>query len=255
MTARLLPDLDPDEGISRDEVALFFDREDAAAGMAKYAEATKEIPVSERTNPTTGVYEYRLGDVEDVVLDWRGERRSTRRRKPRSSTGTNGDGVTAPEVRSAGKVIFADDSTPDAVLLSDEGGKGEGVKAIAVAEAAKQAGISEGEMSDRLVGRARLKMVNGKLVVPLADLRKLAEDGSIPKPSKKSSSKTTTDPLAVPSDPATEQRTASLGAALGIADTARPTPAETQAQAGIQTFSATKRPRRRLGAPRRWGQR
>ena len=140
--SRLLPDLDPDTGISRDEVALFFDREDADAGMRKYSEATKEIPVSERTNPQTGEYEYRLGDIETVVFDWRGERRAPNRRKPRSSeTAADDDGVKAPEVREGGKIIFSDDDTPDAILLSDDnaGGKGKGTMAIPVASPARNA--------------------------------------------------------------------------------------------------------------------
>jgi hypothetical protein len=252
--SRLLPDLDPNVGMSRDEVALFFDREDADAGMRKYREATKEIPVSERTNPETGEYEYRLGDIENVVLDWRGERRATNRRKPRSSTAPdNSDGVTAPEVREGGAVIFSDDDQPTAILLSDEGGKGEGTKAITVAHAAEQAGLSEGDLTDRLVGRARLKVVDGALVVPLSDLRELAKDGAIPKPAKQTTTEPTTDPLAVPTDAAIERRTASIGAALGI-DAAAPTPAEQAPQAGIQTFGATERPPRRLGQPRRWSE-
>jgi hypothetical protein len=257
MSGRLLPDLDPNIGISRDEVALFFDREDADAGMRKYREATKEIPVSERTNPETGKYEYRLGDVETVVFDWRGERRAPNRRTPRSiTTGPDDDGVKAPEVRANGEIIFADEDSPDAILLSDDdaGGKGKGTKAIPVIRAAEQAGLSEGDLTDRLVGRARLKVVNGELVVPLADLRELAKDGSIPRPAEKTTTKQTTDPLAVPTDPTVERKTAAMAGALGI-EAAPPNPAKPIAQAGIHRATATDRPSRRLGAPRRWGER
>jgi hypothetical protein len=257
MSGRLLPELDPDAGISRDEVALFFDREDADAGMLKYAEATKEIPVSERTNPETGEYEYRLGDIETVVFDWRGERRAPNRRKPRSieTDAADDDGVNAPEIREGGNVIFADDDSPDAILLSDDdaGGKGKGAMAIPVVKAAEQAGLSEEDLTARLIGRARLKVVDGVMVVPLTDLRELAEGGSIPKPAKQPTTKPTTDPLAAPTDSAADRRTASMGAALGIGDTAAPTQAEPVAQAGLHTAKATDRPPRRLGAPRRWG--
>jgi hypothetical protein len=259
MSGRLLAELDPNEGISREEVALLFGHHDTEEGMRVYKiEYGDGLLVSERTNPHTGDWEYRLGDVEKLVERRRreGPRTGPSRedeRKAREAQAADDDGVKPPEVRAGGQIIFSDDDTPDAILLSGDAG-GKGTMAIPVAKAAEQAGLSEDDLSARLIGRARLKVVNGDLVVPLADLRELAKDGSIPRADRpEQTPKPTTDPLAVPTDAAAERRTASMGAALGI-DAAAPTPAKPVAQAGIKTFGATDRPRRRLGAPRRWGQ-
>jgi hypothetical protein len=264
--SRLLAELDPNEGISREEVALLFGHHDTEEGMRVYKiEYGDGLLVSERTNPHSGDWEYRLGDVEKLVERRRREGPRTGQsredeRKAREAKAADDDGVKPPEVRAGGQIIFSDDDTPDAILLSDDnaGGSGKGTMAIPVAKAAEQAGMSEDDLSARLVGRARLKVVNGDLVVPLADLRELAKDGAIPKPSERSEQtpKPTPDPLAVPTDAAAERRSASMGAALGI-DVAGVKPAnaaEPKTPQQFQTATATERPSRRLGAPRRWGQ-
>jgi hypothetical protein len=203
------------------------------------------------------------------------------------------DGILPPEVRTGygpEGVIFTDDDAPiEAVLLSDTGtaGRGRTSKALRVSDAARQAGISEDEMTRLLVGKAQLAVHEGQMVVKLADLQALAKRGDVPRPSQRR--RTDPDRRESASDPTLEQRVSDAAAFLGIEnDAITPTrsakdkatmdktervaallgldlgtpkkpatgPAEqtsstSSSVAGVQVVSADT-PRRRLGAPERY---
>jgi hypothetical protein len=79
MTTRLLPEINPDAGLRREEVAMLFDREDIDRGMELFNRAAREIPFAMRTDRETGEAEYRVSDVEAIALDWQGIKKAKRR--------------------------------------------------------------------------------------------------------------------------------------------------------------------------------
>lgn len=155
-------------------------------------------------------------------------------------------------------------------------------QAIKLADAAEQAGLSEEEMTTRLVGRARLKMHEGELFVSQADLNRMAKDGSIPKPSERGKTDRMLEQIEAnaASDPETDRRTkavaesigvelggeskrtteqdrtASVAAAIGLdLDPMRKPDNGDQDQAsGVTTAKAGDRKPYRLGAPKRWSE-
>ncbi|HVX33277.1 MAG TPA: hypothetical protein VHA80_09070 [Solirubrobacterales bacterium] len=243
---RLVPDLPADAGISREEVAMWFCDDDTDEGMRIFNEAAREIPFSMRTNSETGEAEYRLSDIEAIVQDWKGERRAPRR-------------PTRPSAPAP--VTFADDDAGlDAVLLSADAG-GKSTKGIRVADAAKQAGLTEEEMSARLLGSVQLRVVDGDLCVGLDDLNRLRKEGVITKvtsTTEPATSETIDNPLAPVTDPQVEARTEAVARELGIdlspATSSTTDDAPKVRQAGAILVTADDDEGYRLGKPRRWGQ-
>jgi hypothetical protein len=153
--------------------------------------------------------------------------------------------------------------------------------AIRIRHAAEQAGITEEDMQTRLLGRIEMKVHEGDLVVPIADLQRLAKRGIIPRPTKGDQAATVASGMA---DPQLVRRVGAVAEAIGMPDkvidrpvsaeqcaidgrtdaVARsmgidiaPAPPQSQSerkpQAEVQRAKA--RGRRRLGELRRWSQR
>lgn len=157
------------------------------------------------------------------------------------SSTVDGHDPLAPEVRHGGEILF-----------SDSGGSGKSSKgAMTIAEAAKQAGLAEDDMTTRLVGKARMKMVKGELVVSVADVNRLAKAGKLPNPGKVRQAKETIteDEKAASADVAVA-KAAGAAAAIGVA--IGPNKPDAPKLSGVTTAKAGDRGRRRLGAPQRW---
>jgi hypothetical protein len=226
-------------------------------------------------------------NTDDLQRDWMERQRPAREAREGR--------ILPPEVRTGygpEGVIFTDHDAPiEAVLLSDTGSAGTGgraSKAISVVDAAQQAGLSEGDMTARLVGKAHLAMHHGKMFVKLADLQTLAKRGEIPRPSQRRKTgqprsksvgtdptlehristaaaflgiedAVTKPPAGSPKDRATMDKTERVAAALGLdLGTSKPAtePAEqtrstSSGNAGVQVVTARDN-RRRLGAPERY---
>ncbi|HEX4669240.1 MAG TPA: hypothetical protein VH275_04615 [Solirubrobacterales bacterium] len=247
-----MPELVEDTGINREEVALLFGCHDADEGMRTFSEAATDIPYSMRTDSETGSAEYRLSDIETIVLDWKGIKRAERR--PMRSN------APAPTPLQ----LSDDDGTLTAILLADNGGKG-GAAAYSVTQVAERCGLEEGELQRRLVlGGAKLEVVDGRMLAAKADVQRLIGSGSIPDPAKREEeSKPRTpdpDPLSPAIDGEAERRTAEVAKRMGIEleaklDTSAESEPVTTPDATTQRASAKPRSRTRIGAPRRWGQR
>lgn len=220
------------------------------------------------TQISTGEYVFHGGDVCELAnRKLRGEHR--RRRQP----------APAPRRRRRESIELSDPPAPSPQPRKSAAG-------ITVADAAKQAGLSEDELRARLIGRARLKMVDGELVVSVADLNRLADVGTVPKrnerekvermaaeiegrPGRDSAANARTDRMAktlgmkgdgVSQDVA--DRTAKVAKQIGVqlnAPSRLSGDDQKQEQPkrvpGFTTARADDRPSYRLGAPRRWGQR
>ena len=168
--------------------------------------------------------------------------------------------ILAPEIRSEGAIIFSDKEAPDAILLSDNG-TGRGTlnrhrAAISLEAAAKASGLSEEELQGRLIGRAKLGMHEGRLMVRVSDLDKLVEAGTVPRPSEvaRVAQATATAEGKPTRDQAVEDRISAMGKALGIDTSPAPKAEKNDDPASGQVFAASGRPHRRLGQPRRWGE-
>jgi hypothetical protein len=250
--SRLVPDLDPNEGISREEVAMMFCDDDTEEGMRLFHEAAREIPFSMRTDAETGEAEYRLSDIEAIVADWKGERRAPRRPTRPS----------APARRTSAPVTFADEGDElDAVLLSADAGGRRKVNVVRVKDAAERRGMTEEELSSRLLGVVKLHVHDGDLVVTQSDLGRLVSEGIVPKTissTEPAKPEPIPDPLAPVVDPAVEARTAAMARELGI--DLKPTTSSTTEEAkpapksNAVTVRADDDTGYRLGRPRRWGQ-
>ena len=236
---RLLPEVSPDEGVNRDELALLLGVETDDASAVLLAEIGDGLTVLHRLDDD-GHDAFRLGDVEAICERRKRDPRSPSNPRPsnrRSSTPpapASTDRIPlAPEVRDQGGVIFADDQVAEAILLSDDAGNGSAgkSKAIRIRDAAEQVGLTEEELTTRLIGKAHLAMHEGQMVVKLADLDRLAKSGAIPKPSTVKAVREATGEAegtkAASADPAVEARIAASAAAIGVEpDTVRAKSAE-----------------------------
>jgi hypothetical protein len=233
---------------------MWFCEDDTDEGMRIFNEAAREIPFSMRTNTETGEAEYRLSDIETIVADWKGERRAPRRPTRPS----------APARRASAPVTFADDDAAlDAVLLSADAGGRRKVNVVRVKDAAERRGMTEEELSSRLLGVVKLHVHDGDLVVTQSDLGRLVSEGTVPKTissTEPAKPEPIPDPLAPVTDPQVEARTEAMARELGI--DLKPATSSTSSdddrpkvrQAGAVTVRADDNEGYRLGRPRRWGQ-
>lgn len=214
------------------------------------------------TQISTGEYVFHGGDVCDLAnRKVHGEHR--RRRQP----------APAPRPRRRERIELSDPPSPSPQPRSAAG--------ITITDAAKQAGLSEDELRSRLIGRARLKMVDGELVVSVADLNRLADTGTVPKRSERRKvERMAAEIEGKPGrDPAAEARTDRMAKTLGIegdgvsqdvadrsakvadslgVEIAKPDQGGEQKAApssGVVIAKATERKPYRLGRPKRWGER
>ena len=218
------------------------------------------------TQISTGEYVFHGGDVCDLAnRKAHGEHR--RRRQPAPAP--------APRPRRRERIELSDPPAPSPQPRRSAAG-------ITVADAAKQAGLSPDEMQARLIGRARLKMIDGELIVSVADLNRLADAGTIPKrserekvermaaeiegrPGRDSAANARTDRMAealgmegdgVSQDVA--DRAAKVAEQIGVDGIERPDQGEQHKPArrssGVVTAKATERKPYRLGRPKRWGE-
>lgn len=188
---------------------------------------------------------FHSGDV-DALAD--AKRQGKHRQRRRSSS-------PVPARRQRGERLHFADPSP-----SPQPRKAQGVT---VAEAAEQAGLTEDEMTTRLVGRARLKVVDGQMVVSVADLNKLAAEGIIPKPSEQAKTTAMLEQMqGKPRNGAADRRTTAVAESIGVelespsrADDGDQGHASNRAVPGVAVARAEDREPYRLGAPKRWGER
>jgi hypothetical protein len=184
-----------------------------------------------------GALHFSAGDLERCWLEDEG--RHDEIREP---------SILPPEVRSGGAIIFSADAGSSTSSAAS--------KVVTIKAAAEACGLTEDVMRERVAYRCKLKVVNGELSATQGDLSQLAEAGVIPRPSEvaKAAKQTpATDRHAT--DPTTEAKTARMADALAIDVGGKPAESEPSTPQQFTTVSATERPSRRLGAPRRWGQR
>jgi hypothetical protein len=159
------------------------------------------------------------------------------------------------EITRRRRAYFASTGThTDEMLFSTDAGSSTGPaasKVVTIKSAAEACGLSEQDMRERVTGRCKLKVINGKLAATQGDLQTMANAGVIPKPSDVVKARESSAAAAKPAtDSKADRRTQQMADALAI-DVAPVTPAEpVEQQAHAVTVKA--RPRRRLGAPRRW---
>lgn len=268
--SRLAPDLPEDAGIDTYELSVLLGVDEGEAVEILLAEIGDGLDVRYRTNPETGEDERHLGDVEAIC--------ERRRRDPRSfKTRRSLDSEREPLPPSAevAGFTFSDDGGSTGRTPSANDG-------VHVAEAARQAGISEDDLRERLIGKCRLRVVDGELVARRGDLQRLAASGSIPSPSKADAERATAAAIGTDSastDPAVEARTRRAAEAIGAArpeptdidrradavaatigverersSMATETKPEPPQAAGVQRITADDRTSHRIGQPRRWGQ-
>jgi hypothetical protein len=157
----------------------------------------------------------------------------------------------------------------EAFLFSDRGStssRERAVPAYSVTALAEQVELTEAELQTRLVGRAKLEMVDGKLLARKADVDRLIGSGQIPDPAKLAKAEEPSkrvpepNPFATDADPAVEARTAELADQLGIDMGSASKPSEPDSKqspspsGGAQRVTAESRKPYRLGQPIRWGQ-
>lgn len=235
----------PPDALTRSQAAILFDTgtdPGEVEGEAMAASVSTGIRCRSATTPDGQLLLHR----EDVDAIRAEQKRQRSQPTPRRSS------APAPVRR----IEFSD--TTDSAVRTPSGDD-----AIRVAEAATQAGITEDAMRERLIGKATLAVVDGELVARRGDLQRLSEAGAIPKPSeaRRVERETAEAEGQPPSDPAVEKRTAQVAAAIGIdsgrmtSPPAEPTSPKTEQQDGAGVNRASAKPRRRLGAPQRWGER
>jgi hypothetical protein len=268
------------EGIDRDELAIMLGVPYDAASEILLAELGDGLDCRSRVN-ADGAEEWNLSDVRKIVERRRRDPRtfatrrslSKKRRKSHTPPAPSREREPLPP-----EVRFS--SGPDGILFSDDqGGSSDGrsTAGISLADAAEQAGLTEDEMTTRVLGRARLKVVDGQMVVAQDDLNRLAAEGSIPKPSERAKvDAMVAEVEGKPTrDPAVETRTDQVAAALGIEDAEQdravadrtaaiasqlgvdvnPAKAKQGQNAAVARTSSADRKPYRIGAPRRWSER
>jgi hypothetical protein len=137
-------------------------------------------------------------------------------------------------------ILLTDQHDGEAFLFSaDAGGSSTSspVKDVRVSEAAQAVGLSEADLRMRITGRCRLKLKDGELVVSNAELQRLANAGTIPKPSEVRKAAKQSATIEHPStDAAADQRTAAMADALAIdLDPSEQTEAEPSSPQTFQT--------------------
>jgi hypothetical protein len=281
------------EGIDRDELAILLGVSYDQASEILLAECGDGLDVRSRVN-ADGEDEWNLEDVQRIVERRRRDPRTFATRRSLKPKGRRSHTPPAPASRESEplppEVRFS--SGPNAILFSDDQGGSSGSQStagISLADAAEQAGLTEDEMTTRVLGRARLKVVDGQMVVSQADLNRLAAEGSVPKPSERAKvdamvaeveGKPSSDPAADrrteamagaigvqldgPTKPSTrdQDRTAAVAAAIGVElEPASKPDDDDQEQkpqppsSGAVISKAEDRKPYRLGAPKRWGER
>ncbi|MEZ5076969.1 MAG: hypothetical protein R2725_05960 [Solirubrobacterales bacterium] len=203
---RLLPDLDPNAGIDRDELAILLDVDFADASATLLAEVGDGLDVMHRYDED-GDDEWRLADVEAIV-----ERR--RREGPRTFETARSHNKDRRQTES---ITFSDPGSTYSEVPSSQSSRAE--DGIRLTEAARASGLSEDEMTSRLLGRAKIAIVKGDRIVRRGDLERLASEGVVPKPlaverSRKVAAKIGSEDSS--RDPAHERRLAEAGDRLGI---------------------------------------
>ena len=233
--------------------------------------AKEETGKTIRVDKAEGDLIFHRGDLESAFSACKGGRPSPERMNAawtakREAESEHERDPLPPTVKVAGFTFSDDGGSTGRTPSADDG--------IRVSEAAKQAGISEDDMRERLIGKAQLRVVDGELVARRGDLLKLAEGGTIPKPTKTKA----TGNESVPRDHSVAERTRRAAEAIGVA---RPDPSDVNRRAdaiaaaigaerpsskagkaesepasgaGVQRMSAEDRASTRIGAPRRWGQ-
>jgi hypothetical protein len=232
----------PDEAMSRDEVAVLFGTvpDDAEGVLMSRGSA---VGMHCRSAEFGGDRVFHRGDAEAI-----------RRAKPRPRRSSP---PRPRPARSRERFEFTDPGTPSSP----------GVPAVSLANAAERYGMSEDELTTRVLGRAKLEVVDGKMLVRKSDLDRMSEEGTLPDPRKLAKVERMTAEVEgrsiETSNPAVQRRTEAVAAAIGIELNAPSKPRDDDQEQdqgrrrvpGIATVRADDRKPYRLGAPRRWGER
>jgi hypothetical protein len=220
-----------DDAVDAIELAGILDLDDPAHGIFEVFHVMEDSGLRIRSRKEDdGDLVWHRDDLEAAINE-----RERRRKEPERDP-------LPPRV----EVEFSDPGSSYEQVPAKRSGSGD--DGVSVRVAAEEAGISEGEMRKRLIGKARLAVVNGDLIVKRGDLQRLARERTIPKPSdvKRSdriaasigSEEPASDPEldrrvgeaadrigldraevgldAAPADPAVEARTAEAAGALGM---------------------------------------
>jgi hypothetical protein len=272
------------EGIDRDELAILLGVGYDQATEILLAEVGDGLDCRSRVNGE-GIEEWNLADVRQIAERRRRDPRTftTRRSLSKERRPSHASIPPAPKERDPLPPEVRFSSGPDGILFSDEQGGSSGRQSTAgilLSDAAEQAGLTEDQMTTRVLGRARMKVVDGQMVVSKADLNRLADDGAIPKPSdrakvdamvaeaegkptRNASVEAKTDRMERAlgarggEDRKVADRTAKVAASLGVEGMDKPDQGKhkPESRSGVITAKADDRKPYRLGAPRRWSER
>jgi hypothetical protein len=128
------------------------------------------------------------------------------------------------------------------------------VSASKISAAAKRFGLAEQELTERLIGRAKMQIVDGELLIRNADLSRMVSEGTLPDPAQ---TKQVDQAIAEiegrkAADPAVEARTQGIADALGV-DLGTGTKPKSGSGGTVRVKADQES--RRLGRPRRWSER
>jgi hypothetical protein len=229
------------DAVDRDQLAILLGVSYDAASEILLAEIGDGLDVRHRFN-AEGEDEWHLGDVQRIV--------ERRRHDPRTFATRRSRKASSPARRTrpsrAGSMLFSDSGTPSGTVR---------VSASKLSNAAGRFGLTEQELTERLIGRAKMQVVDGELLIRNADLSRLVSQGTLPDPAQR---KQVDDAVAEiegrrAADPATEARSAAVADALGV-DLGTGSKAKPGSGGGTVRVKADAEPRR-LGRPRRWSER
>lgn len=192
----------PPQSMTRAEVADLFSVPETHAEhpIFRLNEATGRAI---RSATVAGEVVYNRDDVLDAMAE-----RDRRRREPKPPRQSK-----APTPASApSRIELADDYVATAGVDRTRA-------AISVADAAKAAGLDPEDMQNLLLGRAKLGVKDGEIMVRVADLDRLGKQGVIPSPTEAERVRHVTEAVesgGKPADPDLERRVREAADAIGL---------------------------------------
>jgi hypothetical protein len=193
-----------------------------------------------------------VGVGDDLVLHGRDVRDLANRKlrgEHRRRRGASSSPASAPQPRRE-RFEFSDpDDTPG---MQQE----VRVSASKVSKAAERFGLSEQGLTECLIGRAKMQVRDGELLIRNSDLSRLVGEGTLPDPAKRQAVDEAVAEIEgrKVADPVTESRVAAVADALGV-DLGMASRAQSGSGSGGIVKVQADQESRRLGRPRRWSER